>query len=324
MAILLILGGVGAVFLEYGDYGGSFSSEQAQQSQPAEQSQPLSSSTTEPTQSTDEGWATAIAQDASPSLATQDETMAFGHQIALTFDDGPDPATTPAILDILHNYDLQATFFVVGARAEQHPELIKRIVSEGHTLGNHTYYHRDLTKLTPEQVLGELRDTQAVIDQALGSHSQVTLFRPPCAAPYNTETDSLPAFQGTMREQKMYPVMWTLDSRDWALRDQPENIVTNLAQNTPGGGGVILFHDTQPQTVEALPKILDNYRTSGFKFTSVRGLLGEKYGVEPNSIEDDPNNSRTGALPPLKPSGNNLPEDLSSLAECLTYSGSTS
>lgn len=324
VAILLILACVGGAFLAYREYGGSFSSEKAQQHQPREQSKSESSSTTEPTQSTDEGWATAIVQDASPSLATKDETMAFDHQIALTFDDGPDPSTTPAILDILHNYNIKATFFVVGARAEQHPDLINRTASEGHTLGNHTYYHRDLTKLTPEQMLEELQDTQAVIDQALGRHSQLTLFRPPCAASYDTEPAKLPSLQETLRKQKMYRVMWTIDSNDWALRDQPESIVTNLAQSTPEGGGVILFHDTQPQTVQVLPKILDNYKDAGYKFTTVRDLLAEKYGVDPSSVEADPNTSQAETIPPLKPSGNNVPEDLSSLAECLTYSGSTS
>jgi hypothetical protein len=123
----------------------------------------------------------------------------------------------------------------------------------------------------------------------------------------------------------MYRVMWTIDSNDWALKDQPESIVANLAQNTPESGGVILFHDTQAQTVQALSKILDNYEQDGYKFTTVRDLLAEKYGVDPNSIEDDPETSQpAGALPPLTPSGNNVPENLSSLAECLTYSGSTS
>jgi len=250
--------------------------------------------------------------------------MGFGHRIALTFDDGPDPSTTPAILDILHNYNIKATFFVVGARAEQHPDLINRIVSEGHTLGNHTYYHRDLTKLSPDQVLEELRGWQAVIDQALGSHFQGTLFRPPCAASYDADPAKLPSLQEALREQKMYRVMWTIDSNDWALRDQPESIVINLAQSTPEGGGVILFHDTQPQTVQALSKILDNYQEAGYKFITVSDLLAEKYGVDPKSIEGEPNNSQSATLPPLKPGGNNVPEDLDSLSECLTYSDSTS
>jgi peptidoglycan/xylan/chitin deacetylase (PgdA/CDA1 family) len=244
--------------------------------------------------------------------------MDFGHRIALTFDDGPDPATTPAILDVLRAHNLKATFFVIGARAKQHPELIERIVSEGHALGNHTYYHRDMTKLPPDLMLKELQDTQAVVDQALGNHSQLTLFRPPCGAPYNTETDKLPVFQSFMQEQRMYPVMWTIDSRDWALGDQPNLIVDNVAQITPEGGGVILLHDTLPQTVDALPAILDYYTAADFGFAGVRDLLAEKYGVDPDGIEPNSNALQPGVTPQPSVSGDDVPGDLSSLAECLT------
>src|SRR5215213_5869263 len=209
----------GIAFVEHRD---TFPSKEAEQPKPSEQSQPESPVSSETERSVDETWAAAVAQDASPSLAVPGETIAFGHRIALTFDDGPDPSTTPAILDVLRDYHLKATFFVIGARAEQHPELIRRIASEGHALGNHTYYHRDLTKLTPELMLRELQDTQAAIDDALGGHSQVTLFRPPCGSPYNTEMDKVPAFQEAMRRQQMYPVMWTIDSRDWAVENQTE------------------------------------------------------------------------------------------------------
>jgi peptidoglycan/xylan/chitin deacetylase (PgdA/CDA1 family) len=198
----LILFVLGAALFEYDNL---LPPEKAEQPQPAKQSQQESTSPVKPDREVDEAWAAAIAQDASPSLATPGETLGFGHRIALTFDDGPDPATTPAILNVLREHNVKVTFFVIGARAEQHPELIQRIVSEGHTLGNHTYYHRAMTKLTPDLALKELRDTQAVIDQALGGHSRITLFRPPCGAPYNTETDKLPVFQKPMQEQQMYP-----------------------------------------------------------------------------------------------------------------------
>ena len=260
----------------------------------------------------DEAWTIATAQDASPSLATPGETIGFGRRIALTFDDGPDPSTTPAILDILRGYNLKATFFVIGARAEQHPELIQRMVSEGHTLGNHTYYHRDMTRLTPDLMLKELQDTQAAVDQALGSHSRITLFRPPCGAPYNTETDQLLPFQRIVREQQMYPVMWNIDLLDWALKDQPDRIVGNVAQNTPEDGGVVLLHDTQPQTVDALPEILNYYTAANFKFAGVRDLLAEKYGVDPDGIEASPDTPRPGIIP--QPG---VPDDVSSLADCL-------
>jgi peptidoglycan-N-acetylglucosamine deacetylase len=298
--------------------GSSSPPEEAELSQPAEPSQPEPSSTTEPVPSVEEAWAAAVAQDPSPTLATPGETMEFGHRIALTFDDGPDPVTTPAILDILRDNHLKATFFVIGARAEQYPELVERIVSEGHALANHTYYHRDLTKLTPDLVLTELQDTQAAIDRALGSHPQITLFRPPCGAPYNTETDKLPAFQEEMREQHMYPVMWTIDSRDWALQDQPESIVDNLIQNTPPGGGVILLHDTQPQTADALPGIIDSYTAANFEFTGVRDLLAQKYGLDPEGVEPNLDTLQHGSTPEHGVSGDNFPGDLASLAECIT------
>jgi hypothetical protein len=113
--------------------------------------------------------------------------------------------------------------------------------------------------------------------------------------------------------------MWNVDSRDWALQGQPNLIVDNLAQSTPEGGGVILFHDTQPQTVEALPMIIDHYTMANFKFTGVRELLAEKYKVNPDGIEANPNVQQPTAIPPLNTSGNNAPGDLSSLAECLTW-----
>src|ERR687890_509553 len=285
VVLLLIPIAAGIAFVEYRD---TFPSKEAEQPKPSERSQPESPVSSETGRSMDETWAAAVAQDASPSLAVPGETMPFGHRIALTFDEGPDPATTPAILDVLRDYHVKGTFFVIGARAEQHPELIERIVDEGHTLGNHTYYHRDLTKLAPESTQTELQDTQAVINRALGRYYRVTLFRPPCGAPYNTDLDKLPGFQEAMRDQQMYPVMWTIDPGDWALGDQPERIVANLSQSTPESGGVVLLHDTQPQTAEALSKVLDYYFTSGFEFTGVRDLLADKYAVDPKGIQAEP------------------------------------
>ena len=319
VTVLLILFALGVALFEHGASFQVGEADKSQAQQESERSQPEPSSAREPDQSLEEAWASAISHDASPSLATPGETMGYGHRIALTFDDGPDPTTTPAILDILRDYNIKATFFVIGARAEQHPELIKRIVSEGHTLGNHTYYHRDMTKLTPESMLKELQDTQADIDQSLGSHYQATLFRPPCGAPYNTETDKLPVFQRFMQEQKMYPVMWNIDSGDWALEGQPDRIVENVAQITPEDGGVILLHDTQPQTVEALPKILDHYTVANYTFTGVRDLLAEKYGVDPDGIEAGSDTLQPKATPQQSSASiGDAPGDLTSLAECLT------
>ena len=320
MVIALVLLTLGASPFSCSDRSHSQRAQQANSSKRSESSLVHKGrlSATNPDTSSDDAWSTVRARDASPSLATPNDTTQFGHQVALTFDDGPDPTTTPAILGVLSRYHVKVTFFVVGARAQQHPELVKRIASEGHTLGNHTYYHRDMTSLTPEQMSKELRDTQTAIDQALGYHSRLTLFRPPCGAPYTTETDELPNFQRFMEEQRMYPVMWNVDPRDWALGGRPDLIVDNIVQGTPQGGGVVLLHDTQPQTVEALPRIIRYYRAANFEFTGVRELLAKKYGVDPEGIEarrSDGPEPRTNTRPGISADS----QDLSSISECLTY-----
>jgi peptidoglycan/xylan/chitin deacetylase (PgdA/CDA1 family) len=175
-----------------------------------------------------------------------------------------------------------------------------------------------MTSLAPEQMSQELRDTQTAIDQALGYHSRITLFRPPCGAPYATETDKLPTFQRFMEAQRMYPVMWNVDSRDWALRGRPDLIVDNIVQGTPEGGGVVLLHDTQPQAVEALPGIIRFYRAANFEFTDVRELLAEKYGVDLEGIEarrPDTPQPKADTQPVISAD----PQDLTSRAECLTF-----
>ncbi len=320
VVIPFILLTLGASSFSCSDRSHSQIARQANGSKGSEPSHPRSGrpSATDPDPITDEAWTAVSERDASPSLATPDDTTQFGHRVALTFDDGPDPATTPAILGVLRRYHVKATFFVVGARAEQHPDLIQRIASEGHTLGSHTYYHRDMTSLAPEQMSQELRDTQTAIDQALGYHSRITLFRPPCGAPYATETDKLPGFQRFMEAQRMYPVMWNVDSRDWALRGRPDLIVDNIVQGTPEGGGVVLLHDTQPQAVEALPGIIRFYRAANFEFADIRELLAEKYGVDPEGIEarrPDIQQPKADTQPVIGAD----PHDLTSRAECLTF-----
>ena len=102
------------------------------------------------------------------------------HQVAITFDDGPDPRWTPKILDILKAANVKATFFVVGVNAERYPALVRRIVNEGHEIGNHTYYHPNLALCWPEHVRLELNATQLLLETITGRAT--TLFRPPYAA----------------------------------------------------------------------------------------------------------------------------------------------
>jgi peptidoglycan/xylan/chitin deacetylase (PgdA/CDA1 family) len=239
-------------------------------------------------QATDDTWKTIAERDPSPSLAVLGETYDYGRQVALTFDDGPDPNVTLDILDVLREHDLKATFFVLGHKVARNPEVLRRIVQEGHTLGNHTYDHANLAHLSVRQMHDEMQSTQEAVDRALGYHYPMTLMRPPYGAPYLSDRHVLPLFQRVMEEQRAYPVMWTVDSRDWELNGQAGSIAENVRTTTSKKGGVVLLHDTHESTADALPLIIAQFAAARFSFTTVREMLADKYGVEPDSIQATP------------------------------------
>ena len=225
-------------------------------------------------------WDAAIAQDPWPNLATRGRTGTSGGRIALTFDDGPDRHTTPRILDALREHDLKATFFVVGRQVKKNPELLRRIVEEGHTIGNHTYDHADLSALSPRRMRLELRRTQKAVDDALGYHYPMALMRPPYGDPYFGGSDALPAFRRVVRGQRLFPVMWTIDPSDYLFDGRPEGVVRSVVRADETGrkrDQVLLLHDTLRQTAEALPEIIDHYEESGRQFVDVDELLADKY-----------------------------------------------
>ena len=227
-------------------------------------------------------WAAAMDQDPWPDLATGGTTGTSGNRIALTFDDGPDPRTTPFILDTLRERGVNATFFVVGRQVAENPGLLRRIVAEGHTLGNHTYNHADMSDLGARRMRGELRSTQEAVDDALGHHYQMALMRPPYGNPYIEGSEALPAFRRVVREQRLFPVTWTVDPGDYLLGGRPSGIVRAVvrADEAGRGGGddeVVILHDNQRQTAEALPGIIDHFEASDRRFVGVDELLADKY-----------------------------------------------
>ena len=227
-------------------------------------------------------WAAAVARDPSPDLATGGGVGTSGNRVALTFDDGPDPRTTPRILDTLRDRGVEAPFFVVGGRVAENPGLLRRIVAEGHAVGNHTYDHADMSDQSTGQMREELRSTQEVVDDALGYHYPMALMRPPYGNPYLEGSDALPAFRRVAWEQKLFPVMWTVDPGDYLLDDNPEGVVRGVAEADEAGAKgegdeVVLLHDNQRQTAEALPVIIDRYERSGRTFAGVDELLADEY-----------------------------------------------
>jgi peptidoglycan/xylan/chitin deacetylase (PgdA/CDA1 family) len=229
-----------------------------------------------------EVWAAAVAGDSSPNLATNGKTGTSGGRIALTFDDGPDPSTTPRILATLRRHDIEATFFVVGSQVERHPGLLRRIVEEGHTIGNHSYDHADMSYLTPGQIRLELQRTQKAVDKALGYHYQMKIMRPPYGEPYFEGSDALPAFRRIVRQEQLFPVIWTIDTQDYLMAGNPQGIVRSIVRQDGTGrrkhrDQVVLMHDIHPQDAQALTGIIDHFERSDRRFVSVNELLRDKY-----------------------------------------------
>ncbi|MFF5791865.1 polysaccharide deacetylase family protein [Paeniglutamicibacter sp. NPDC012692] len=180
--------------------------------------------------------------------------------VALTFDDGPGPKTGK-LLDELEKKDAAATFFVVGPNAKTRPELIERMIAEGHEVGNHTWSHRSLPALSPAQVRSEIDRTNDAISAAIDQPA--TLLRPPYGA-RNATTDRL---------AQAPVILWDVDPLDWKHRNTEKVIDAAVSQTKPGS--IVLMHDIHSSTVAAVPEILSRLKAKGYTFVTVTELLGQ-------------------------------------------------
>ncbi|ABL81064.1 MULTISPECIES: polysaccharide deacetylase family protein [unclassified Nocardioides] len=154
--------------------------------------------------------------------------------IALTFDDGPDPVSTPAFLELLAERQRQATFFVLGSQAVAHPALVQRIIQEGHELAIHGWIHRCTLTVPPARLTRELRDAQRAVEDI--TNTAVSWYRPPYGV---LNTEALLA----CRNLDLTPVLWTAWGREWERSATPTTIVATVTR-TLRPGGTILLHDT--------------------------------------------------------------------------------
>src|SRR5712692_7154208 len=196
--------------------------------------------------------------------------------VVLTFDDGPDARYTARILDILKARHVPATFFVVGVRAEQHPELLARMYVEGHEIGNHTYSHANVAHTWPQRTALELNATQRIIQRATGVST--TLFRPPYHA--DSEPQTPEELEPIARAQRLgyITVATRIDARDWVVGVTADRILTEVLAELQDGGRIILMHDgggERSATVAALPQIIDALRARGYRFVGVSALMGK-------------------------------------------------
>lgn len=195
------------------------------------------------------------------------------HDVALTFDDGPDPEWTPKILDILKAAKASAAFFLVGVNAERYPGLVRRIVAEGHEIGNHTYYHPNLALCWPEHVRLELNATQLLLETITGRST--TLFRPPYAADSQPSQISELEPLRIAQDLNYLVVMENIDPQDWAKPGA--DIILQRIKQQRRDGSIILLHDAggdRSQTVAALPRILSWLHARGDTIVPLSKLLG--------------------------------------------------
>lgn len=199
-----------------------------------------------------------------PSLVKQAGTYYMVHTqekvVALTFDDGPDPLYTGFVLDVLKEKKVKATFFVLGENAKQNPDLLKRISSEGHEIGNHGYSH----SYTTSQFIRELVRTDEVIYQVIQRHT--TFYRPPGGIVSKSLVNGV-------KDKGHVLTLWSIDSNDWR-NPGPARIVSNVVKSS-FPGGIILLHDggeKREQTIQALSGIIDQLNQQGYRFVNVSEL----------------------------------------------------
>lgn len=179
--------------------------------------------------------------------------------IALTFDDGPDPYYTLLLLDILYQQQVPATFFVTGKNIQSYPQIIKEMINSGHELENHTFSHPDLTTISKKQIKQEIALTQQAIN-AIDPDYQFRFIRPPYSHYNHTVLQASP----------LPLLLWTLDSGDWQKKDS--QIVIQTVCNNVKDQDIIIFHDDNINTINAIKVIIPTLKARGYQFLTVNEL----------------------------------------------------
>lgn len=205
----------------------------------------------------------AKGEDSSPSRVIRDVTMSK-KMAALTFDDGPSSIYTPQILDILKENKSKGTFFCIGSKVAKNPLTAKRIVKEKHEIGNHTYTHPYIVGLSSYKLREEIEKTQEEILLVTGK--KTNLFRPP-GGRFNSRI--LKVVESSNHQCINWS--WDQDTRDWS-RPGVDRIVRKVIKNIRNGN-IILFHDTNSETVKAVRIIIPALKNKGYKFVTISELI---------------------------------------------------
>ncbi|MGG3468001.1 polysaccharide deacetylase family protein [Neobacillus pocheonensis] len=188
-------------------------------------------------------------------------------RVALTFDDGPDAAITPAIIDILNKYRVKGNFFFIGSNVVKYPEVVKKAFDNGNLVLNHSYNHVDLTNLTNQEIQSQIEKTEQAIAEIIGK--KPAIIRPPYG-----ETN--PKVASIAQNEGDSIVIWSIDTLDWSQKEA-SNIVKNVVANVRNGD-IILMHSTpeQTETKKALPQIIEELKKRNFEIVGLDRLLNVK------------------------------------------------
>lgn len=178
----------------------------------------------------------------------------------LTFDDGPNPTATPYVLDELKKYNAKATFFCIGKNVIEQPAIYRRILDEGHRVGNHTFNHYNGWKVRDEQYLQNILQA--------GKHIDSNLFRPPYGKITRFQVKLLSGIKNSPGSSNFRIIMWDVLSGDFDTKLSCEKCSSNVIKNVRPGS-VIVFHDSEkafPRMKDALPKVLGHFNAKGYRF----------------------------------------------------------
>jgi peptidoglycan/xylan/chitin deacetylase (PgdA/CDA1 family) len=180
-------------------------------------------------------------------------------RVGLTFDDGPHPKHTPRVLDVLNQYGVRATFFVIGKQAEHQPALVRRLAAEGHAVGNHSFSHGEPDQTPAELLMDEVEQTRNLLGSLTGI--QTNLFRPP---------------KGKVTARKLWKlwrggqtvVLWNVDPKDFAC-ESGEELHAWFQRRPLCGGDIVLLHDSLPHAAAILPDLIQRTRAAGLEFATI-------------------------------------------------------
>ena len=201
-----------------------------------------------------------------PSLArslTYSRIRTEGPFIAMTFDDGPHPVHTPRLLDILRRRNIKATFFVVGTNARRYPQLIRRMIAEGHEIGNHTVNHKYLSRISVAEARAEVLGCEKAIVAACGVKPRI--LRPPGGH----INDRVKVW--LKKEFGYSTIMWAVDPEDW--KRPGSDVVARRIISETDPGEIVLAHDIHGPTIAAMPRALDGLLSNGYRFVTVSQLI---------------------------------------------------